>query len=84
MIGATVSLRHELSELRLRCRTMEEEREKWLAMLDEENTQLKQLMEDAKLSKEQLIKVLAARRCGVVALAVLIVVTLLLRCYPRV
>jgi hypothetical protein len=63
---------------------MEEEREKWLAMLDEENTQLKQLMEDAKLSKEQLIKVLAARRCGVVALAVLIVVTLLLRCYPRV
>ncbi len=50
-------LRSERDEARGTITTLEAERQKWLAQLEVENAQLKQLFQDAKLAKEQLVLV---------------------------
>ena len=50
-------LKDDVQRLLIHSKQLEEERTKWLALLDTENAQLKSLFEDAKAGKEQLIKV---------------------------
>ena len=51
-------LKEEVQHWKQQAQQLEEEREKWLSLLDAENAQLKSLFEDARSAKEQLIEVL--------------------------
>ena len=58
-------LKEEVQHWKQQAQQLEEEREKWLSLLDAENAQLKSLFEDARSAKEQLIEVVLPRcsRC---------------------
>jgi chromosome segregation ATPase len=57
LLPTAAKLKFEISQARNACAAMEAERKKWLSQLEQENSQLKQLYDDAKRAKEQLIVV---------------------------
>ena len=56
-----MKLKSDVAQARSACAAMESERKKWLSQLETENMQLKQLYDDAKRAKEQLVAVSSTR-----------------------